>query len=238
MMRDIRLRGASLSGYFLAILLSVSGLDQRLAESCDQLAADIINVYSGSDCTSFAAAATDYDSVTQQPSSWCRGGSSCRELLSVPLEKFRTNSCSVQTSETTQAAARAILNAEMCSHNNAGFCAEQMGKLYYYADQQLVSEQQSNSFSIDCDKMQQKGDLAAMGCCVSTFATVLSDMKSAAAKTWADISEQCAVTAAEASVDVKTRCPLYVAAAATVRSSQYTLVICTLLSILAVGGIL
>jgi hypothetical protein len=92
----------------------------------------------------------------------------------------------------TQAAARAILNAETCGTSNhlwhtkdavfismfAGYnqkkryCGEVSGALYKYAEQSHTPS--------SCRDMQRSGELERLGCCVSTFVTTLKDMNSTA----------------------------------------------------------
>merc|ERR1711907_149613 len=122
--------------------------------ACDTAAKSIMKAYSTPECVKFAASASDTTKVTLQAAAWCKGGATCLQKLVAPMASFRNAKCSIDMSTSTQAAARAVMNAEICSVNAKGrYCAEFQNTLYLHADKQMKAEAVKQEYKVDCQQL-------------------------------------------------------------------------------------
>merc|ERR1711907_42303 len=151
-----------------------------------------MKAYATQDCIDFAAGAGDQTKISLHASAWCKAGKPCRSKLRNPVDAFRAAGGTIDSSTKSKEAARAIMNAEICSVNHSEeHCAQFMQKLYEHANKQLQHENVKTQYKPSCSVLKARGELDKMGCCVATFAQSLTDMRSAASKTWNYLRDDC-----------------------------------------------
>lgn len=197
-------------GIMLSLLLACPELAAAAVGQCDEIATEIVKIYNSETCIEFVAGASDFNKVTLESATWCRSAAPCRKKLSILVAQFYEKKCSTateQSSAATSAAAVAISNTAMCSQNGDKYCAEQMDRLYYYANQKLSTESRGETYVVNCDQMRINGDLEKLGCCVSTFARAMKEVQSSAAGIWATVSSKCAAVLPD--IALSPQCVLY-----------------------------
>merc|ERR1712086_184759 len=179
---------------FCSLLCFVIAVETA-TRTCDSIATDISTKYSQPTCSSFAEQSANYRRVSVEASSWCHEGRPCRAQLHHDVSQFREQNCNMRSTAATQAAARAILNVESCGLNGEGsYCGELSSDLYKFANEQLAMEASGGVTKVNCNDLQNQGDLSRLGCCVATFSVTLTDMQSSAATMWRAMRDLCSDT--------------------------------------------